>query len=146
MSPEVLVVVSKLSRRINREVLRLRRMEDLVSKTGQELDGLPRSQTHSSMIEKIAVSIVDTRNLVTKLLEIRTACRVELTALLENLIGDFEAECQTLIYRYAYEFAFVSIAERLDYSRSSVYRFHREGLELLGFDGDEIRLLEADDF
>ena len=147
MSPEVLVAVRKLSRRINREVYRLRRLEDLITKTHQELDGLPRSQNHSSTVEKITCAIVDAKTLISILIDIRAECRIELSQFLNNFFGDnFVEECQTLIYRYAYEFAFISIAGRLGYSRSSVYRFHREGLQLLGFDTQEVQLLEADDF
>ena len=141
---EVLLVVKKLSRRINHEVMKLRRMEDLIKRTSHELDGLPHAQNHASTVEKLTCAIVDAKELVQILIGLRSACRVELVDLLEKLLGKFSAECQTLIYRYAYEYFFTSIETVLNYSKSSVYRFHREGLKMLGISVETIRTLEED--
>ena len=144
MKCETLLAVKKLSRRINREVSRLKRMEDIILKTNAELDGLPHSNNHASIVEKVAVAAVDLKQKITELIEVRATCRIELTQWLERLIGNFYVECQTLIYRYAFEFEFCSIARRLGYSVSSVYRFHASGLSMLGLSASEIHHLELE--
>ncbi len=142
MGAEVLLVIKKLSKRIEREVFRLRRMEDLIKRTNKELDGMPKAQNHESIIEKLTAGIIDAKNLVNHLLQVRTACRLELIDLLEKLLGDYFEECQTLILRYAYEFFFTTIQTRLCYSRASIYRFHRNGLARLGLSPEDIHTLE----
>ena len=144
MTVQTLFVVKKLSRRIKAENYKLNRLDDLKYKTSQELDGLPKARNGADLIAKIVAEICDKTSLISELKIIRAQCRIELCKLFEKILsGDnFYFELQTVTYRYAFDLSFVNIAERLNYSLQSIYRFHINALSMLGIDFSEVRAEE----
>lgn len=130
---KVLFVVKRLTRRIKALTLKLNRLEDLKVKTTQELDGMPKAKSGADIIARIVADICDGNQLLTDLKYIRAACRLELCKLFEKVFGaeHLYFELQTMTYRYAYDYSFAKIAERINYSIQSVYRFHLSALSKL---------------
>ena len=154
--------VRRLNFKIKRESLKLRRYKEAMTQTVFANDGLPRSPNKKSTIERLAPIVLDAEKYLDKLKTVRDSLTKHLSKALElafhlkakilangmkeSYISTFDyylKECETLIYRYAYDYSYRKIAQSLNYSVASVYRFHRTGLLFLGFTENEVHTLEC---
>lgn len=131
MNFEILRVVKKISDEIEREKLKLIRLKNLVSSSRADLDGLPKSQNKNSRVETLAAAIVDSKNKISELVQIRLTCQLELADWLTGQIPN-ERQYQVLYFRYGLCKSFAEISRDLNYSESSVFRLHKQGLRTLG--------------
>lgn len=146
MKIKTMLSVRRLNFKIKRESLRLKRLQETLTQTVFSSDGMPRSPNKVSKIERLAPVKIDIKMYIDKLKVVRESLRRKLARLLEKCFADFEnylLECETLIYRYAYDYSYRKIAQSLNYSVASVYRFHRTGLLFLGFTENEVHTLES---
>lgn len=130
MRLEVLHVIKKLSARIEKEEIKLLRLNALARSTTAELDGLPHNKTESSKVEQIAIRIFECKETISLLKKVRILCRIELNNLLEVHVRN-PAQCQVLFLRYGLCKAFKVIGRELGYSESTVFKLHKAGLKAL---------------
>ena len=146
MKIKTMLAVRRMNRKIKREYLKLRRMQELMTQTVFASDGLPRTPNHKSTIERLTPSKIDLEKYIAQLTQVRNSISKKLARLLEKSFANLENylfECETLIYRYCYDYSYREIARSINYSVGSVYRFHRTGLLQLGFTENDIHSLEA---
>ena len=130
MEISILHVVKNLGEKIEREKIKLLRLNSLVRKCNSEIDGMPHAHKGSSRVEQLAAAIVDCSNRIKDLSLIRVDCRIELAVWLDTYVTD-KAQNQILFLRYGMCKPFAVIARELGYSESSVFRLHRLGLHTL---------------
>lgn len=127
----VLEVIKKISRRIEEQESKLFHLRNLMGAVVPELDGMPKSSGVSCKVERLAVSIADLESEIFELKGIKIICQLELYGLLAKKISDGDV-CNVIFQRYGLLKKFGEIARELNFSESSVYRFHRAGLLRLG--------------
>ena len=130
MNFDILHVVKKLEERIEKEKVKLIRLNSLIGKCTAEIDGMPHAHNGQSRVEQLAAAIVDCSNRIKELCFVRIDCRIELSAWLDTYVKD-TAQNQVLFLRYGMCKPFKAIARELGYSDSSVFRLHRLGLQTL---------------
>lgn len=123
----MLQVVRKLNSRIEREKERLKWLESLIgSNSLRYTEG--RTQSSSSKVERLAVSITDTENLISELAVIRDACAMELLELLQSRLVSNKV-LRVMIERYCLCKSFAEIAAATGYTERQIYRLHELGLK-----------------
>lgn len=127
----VLEVIKKISRRIEEQESKLFHLRNLMSAVVPELDGMPKNPNVSSRVERIAAAITDLEREISEFKQIKLACQLELAELLSERIFSEEIN-RVLFMRYGLLKKFGEIARELNFSESSIYRFHRAGLLRLG--------------
>ena len=142
MTAEVLVTVRKLTRRIMREGKRLKRLQESLTSTSKELDGMPHGSQMSPTIERLTVLVLDVEEILHALKKVRVACRIELEDLLYRLIGNHEREFDVVAAYYCDNFSFQAISSMFNFSMSTVYRLHRQGLKMMGLTVEEVQVAE----
>jgi len=146
MKIKTMLAVRRMNRKIKRESLKLCRLKEQLTQTVLMSDGLPHTSNASSKIERLTPLKLDAEKKIVKLEGVRKSIGKKLARLLEKSFAKFENylfECETLIYRYCYDYSYRKIAQLINYSVGSVYRFHRTGLLCLGFNENDIHTLEA---
>lgn len=130
MLESVLKVCWELKKRIAAEKEKLSRLKQLIDAVSVEIDGLPKSNSVKSRVESITAAIIDTENTISRLIEIKAICMVELNNLLADEISN-ESVRQVLFYRYGRCKKFRDIGIKLGYSERRVYELHFSGLKML---------------
>ncbi len=146
MKLKTMLAVKRLNCKIKRETLKFRRCKETLTQTVFTSDGLPHSPNKSSTIDKLLPTALDIESHIHQLKAVRNSVRKKLSKLLEKSFANLENylfECETLIYRYAFDYSYREIARSINYSVASVYRFHRTGLLTLGFTETDIHTLEC---
>lgn len=139
--------VRKLKRQIKSQRQKIKSLQESLTQTTIKLTGMPRSPNRISIIDKVSAELMDAKESFAALEEKLKLESKNLAAKIESsfssVIEEYYFECQTLIYRYAYDYNFRKIAQSIRFSVQSVYRFHSVGLAYLGFKEDEILYLQA---
>lgn len=125
----VLKVVKDLSRRIEETAENLQHLRDLRDNITPQLDGLPKNPNVPRKVEWLATAITDAENEIQQLTAILTCCRIELYEWLNEKIVDRKI-CRILFLRYGQLKSFQEIAQETNYSESSVFKIHRDGLKI----------------
>lgn len=112
-------------RRQERLIEHLRGLQGL---TARPLDGLPKSKSQSSHVEKIVAQIVDGEknlsDLRDELLELQDALTAEIYRRVTNL-----SAVEVLVARYIFGKTFPQIAGEMFLSERRVYKLHRQGVD-----------------
>ncbi len=91
-----------------------------------KLDGLPRSQSLTSKVEKFAAQIVDAENELSRLVIEFAESGEELTTLIKQRV---KGNAATVLYRrYILCENFKEIADAMSYSENNIYYLHRQGV------------------
>lgn len=94
-----------------------------------KLTDLPRSKATASRVENFGVLILDSSRRLENLRVAEAEAILDLTvAILERIQSRLPRE--VLLARYVDLLEFKAIAQRLNYSESMIYRYHRSGLKM----------------
>ena len=125
---EVLRVCWKLTQEIRNERGRLKELREMAAALVKEADGLPRSESRSSKVEKLTILIVDSENRIAALKAVKSACVMELYGLINAAIDDSVMRA-VLLYRNGYCKTFRAISRELGYSERRIYQLHCSGMK-----------------
>ena len=126
----VLSVIRNLTRRIESAENKLECLKEAAEATTRELDGLPKAPNVGKRVENFAVKIADLSEAIQQMKLLRIDCIVELWQWLNEKIQDVNT-CQIVFLRYGELKQFGEIAREINFSESTVYRLHRQGLRIL---------------
>lgn len=90
------------------------------------LDGLPRTKTQSSYVEKVATELIDLKNRRAALLTEMVDAILNLNDEIRTRLKDKTA-AQILCYRYGHGYTFKRIEQETGLSNCSVFYFHKKG-------------------
>lgn len=127
----VLKVVRNLSRRVEETIGNLRYLRNLRDSITPQLDGLPKNPNVTRKVEWLATAIADMEAELQQLKGILICCRIELCEWLNEKIIDRKI-FQVMFLRYGQLKTFQEIAQETNYSESSIFKSHRDGLKILG--------------
>lgn len=125
---EVLRVCWKLTQEIRNERGRLRELREMAGALVREADGQPRSENRSSKVEELTVLIMESESRIAALEGVKSACVMELYALINAAVGD-SAMRTVLLYRNGYCKTFQAISRELGYSERRIYQLHCSGMK-----------------
>ena len=146
MKIKTMLSIRRMNRKIQREALRLKRYKETLTQTVFASDGMPRSPNKVGTLGQLLPVKLDAEKYLDRLKAVRESLRRRLSMLIEKAFADYAnylLECEVLIYRYVYDYNYRQIAQSLNYSVGSIYRFHRTGLLFLGFSEADIHTLEC---
>lgn len=114
-------------REVRRQERLIEHLRGLQGLTARPLDGLPKSKSQSSHVEKIVAQIVDGEknlsDLRDELLELQDALTAEIYRRVTNL-----SAVEVLVARYIFGKTFSQIAGKMFLSERRVYKLHRQGV------------------
>lgn len=136
----ILKVVRNLSRRVEEEIRNLRYLRGLRDSITPQLNGLPKSSNVTKKVEWLATAIADKESELQQLRGILLCCRIEFCEWLNEKIIDRKI-LLVMLLRYGYLMTFQEIAQEMNYSESSIFKIHRDGLKILG-----VKMTVSDDY
>ena len=121
-----LLTVRTLKEKIEVAKLKLLALRENAQSITAKLDGLPRSQSLTSKVEKFAAQIVDAENELSRLVIEFAESSEELTTLIKQRV---KGNAAIVLYRrYILCETFKEIATAMNYSEHNIYHLHRQGV------------------
>lgn len=121
-----LLTVRTLKEKIEVAKLKLLALRENAQSITAKLDGLPRSQSLTSKVEKFAAQIVDAENELSRLVIEFAERSEELTTLIKQRV---KGNAAIVLYRrYILCETFKEIATAMNYSEHNIYHLHRQGV------------------
>jgi hypothetical protein len=130
MAIDFLNVCKHIRQQITIEQDKLKQLRSLVTSLTNNLDGLPRSNSPASKVEKLAAAIIDGENKIKMLTKILNDCIADLADKIFAVISNTIIRA-VILYRYGYCKTFKSIATELGFCERQIYKFHSAGLSIL---------------
>ena len=126
----ILNVVKNIQRRISEIGIMLTELQETYNSIVPAADGMPKSSSARSRVERLAVKITHWQNEIEFLTELLTTCRDELFVWLSE--QNLKNTLRTILYfRYGLLMSFEDIAEKLHLSLSYIFSLHRVALNEL---------------